>query len=116
MKKSLALETPMSTEYSKMCMEKKKTPPPQIGDHVKFSGINKPYEVVGVHGNKCMILSEKGDYLLADVTEVVQCMVLTEDEITTRREVKNLIQRYKLDAALDYLMEKYTIVKKERSK
>lgn len=87
---------------------------PQIGDQAKFSGSNKHYEVVGVHGSKCMILSEKGDYILADVTEVVQYVPLTEDEITTRREVKSLIQRYTLDTALDYLMEEYTVVKKEK--
>ena len=87
---------------------------PQIGDQAKFSGSNNPYEVVGVHGSKCMILSERGDYFLADVTEVVQYVPLTEDEIATRMEVKSIIQRYTLDTALDYLMEEYTIGKKEK--
>lgn len=89
---------------------------PKIGDQVKFSGSNNPYEVVGVHGSKCMILSERGDYFLVDVTEVVQYVPLTEDEVTTRREVKSLIQRYTLDTALAYLMEEYTVVKKDHSK
>jgi hypothetical protein len=89
---------------------------PQIGDQAKFSGSNNPYEVVGVHGSKCMILSEMGDYILADVTEVVQYVPLTEDEIATRMEVKSIIQRYTLDTALDYLMEEYTVVKKDHSK
>ncbi len=84
---------------------------PQVGDRANY-GSNKNCEVVGVHENTCMLLAERGNYHLANISDIVEHKPLTEDEIVTRREVKNLIQRYKLDAALDYLMEKYTVVKK----
>lgn len=84
---------------------------PQIGDRANYGG-NKNCEVVGVHGRTCMLLAERGDYHMADVSCIGECIPLTEDEIITRGKVKQLIQRYTLDTALDHLMEEFTIVKK----
>lgn len=83
----------------------------QVGDRANYGG-NKNCEVVGVHEDTCMLLAERGDYHLANINSIVEYKPLTEDEITTRSEVKNLIQRYTLDTALDYLMEEYIVVKK----
>ncbi len=87
---------------------------PQIGDRVTYSG-NKNCEVVGVHKDTCMLLTERGDYHLDNISSVVEYKPLTEDEIITRSEVKNLIQSYTLETALDYLMEEYIVEKRGRS-
>ncbi len=90
----------------------KEKPFPQIGDRATYGG-NKNCEVVGVHNNTCMLLAERGDYHLADISDISEYKPLTEDEIIIRSKVKNIIQRYTLETALDYLMEEYTVIEKD---
>ncbi len=112
---SKALHNPLISriefQFFEEVFEEEKPSFPQIGDRANYGG-NKNCEIVGIHKDKCMLLAERGDYHIADVSCIGECIPLTEDEIITRGKVKQLIQRYTLDTALDHLMEEFTIVKK----